>query len=60
VDLTPPEREYADRIQAGELRPELLFPNDAETASRLQRHPVLVWKAENAKRHAQKRIKPGR
>ena len=51
VALTPPEREYTDRIQAGQLRPDLLFPDDEALAGRLARHPALLWKAQNAKRH---------
>lgn len=49
--LIPAEREYTDRLQAGELRPDLLFPDDDELAGRLARHPALLWKAQNAKRH---------
>ncbi len=49
--LEPEEREYTDRLQAGDLRPELLFPADPETAARLARHPALLWKARNAQRH---------
>lgn len=52
VALTPGEREYIDRLQAGDLRPELLFPDDDELAGRVARHPALLWKADNAKRHA--------
>lgn len=52
VALTPTEREYIDRLQAGELRPALLFPEDHELTGRLSRHPALLWKAENARRHA--------
>jgi len=51
LDLTPAEREYTDRIQLGELRSDLLFPDDQELAERVARHPALLWKAENAKRH---------
>ena len=49
--LTAAEREYTDRLQTGDLRPELLFPTDPETAGRLERHPALRWKARNAARH---------
>lgn len=48
---TDAEREYIECINRGELRPQLLFPDDEETAERLQRHPALLWKAENARRH---------
>lgn len=49
------EKEYIDRLQHGELRPELLFPDDPESAERIRRHPVLLWKAQNAKAHASKK-----
>jgi hypothetical protein len=52
LHLTPAEREYSDRIQSGELRPELLFPDDQETARRLASHPALLWKARNSREHA--------
>lgn len=55
LELTPAEREYTDRIQVGELRPELLFPDDEELAARVARHPALLWKAENAMRHGKRR-----
>jgi predicted nucleotidyltransferase component of viral defense system len=51
LDLTPAEREYTDRIQVGDLCSELLFPDDEELASRVAKHPALLWKAENAQRH---------
>ena len=52
--LSDDEREYIDRVHAGELAPELLFPDDSEMASRLQRHPALRWKIDNVKRHLSK------
>jgi hypothetical protein len=55
LELTPAAREYTDRIQVGELRPDLLFPDDEELASRVGRHPALLWKAENARRHRKAR-----
>jgi predicted nucleotidyltransferase component of viral defense system len=51
LDLTPAEREYTDRIHAGELRPDLLFTDDPELAARVARHPALLWKSENARRY---------
>ena len=51
LDLAPAEREYTDQLQVGELRPDLLFPNDENLAARVARHPALLWKAENARRH---------
>jgi hypothetical protein len=46
--------EYIDRVHAGELSPELLFPGDNEMANRIQRHPALLWKIDNVTRHLSK------
>jgi len=51
VTLDEAEREYVDRVHAGELSPALLFPDDEELADRLLRHPVLLWKVENVRRY---------
>lgn len=51
LDLDGPEREYCDRLQRGELKPELLFGDDAALAERFRRHPALQWKAANALAH---------
>lgn len=50
--LSDAEREYVKRLQVGELRPELVCPDDTLMAERLSRHPALLWKARNAKEHA--------
>ncbi len=54
VTLDDAEREYIERVHAGELSPELLFPDDEELTNRLRRHPALLWKIENVKRHLSK------
>jgi hypothetical protein len=46
--LSDAEREFTDRLQRGELRPELLFADEPDLAARVARHPVLLWKAQNA------------
>ena len=51
VTLDDAEREYIDRVHAGELLPELLFPDDEELANRLARYPALLWKIENVRGH---------
>jgi len=51
-DLTRAEREYCDRLQRGELVPELLFPDAPELAARVEVSPPLQWKARNARRQA--------
>ena len=48
LDLTDSEREFTDRLQFGELRPELIFAAQPELAARAARHPGLLWKVENA------------
>jgi predicted nucleotidyltransferase component of viral defense system len=54
LDLSGAEREFCDRLQEGELRPELLRFDDVEIADRVRRHPALLWKAQNARDHAQR------
>ena len=49
--LTRSEIEYCDRLQRGELRPELIFAGDDSIAERFMAHPALAWKALNARRH---------
>ncbi len=56
--LSSPEREYCERLQRGELVPELLFPGNAEIAERARRHPGLQWKAQHAGEHARKSNRP--
>ena len=48
LKLTAAEREYVERLQKGELNPELLFPQDPDMADKLRHHPALLWKAKNA------------
>ena len=55
VELSDPEREYVERLQRGELHPELVFPDDAAMAEKLRRHPALLWKAKNARDYAVRR-----
>jgi len=50
--LDAEEREYCTRLQRGELRPALLFPNDPDLAERVAASPPLLWKASNAKKHS--------
>jgi predicted nucleotidyltransferase component of viral defense system len=54
VTLDDEEREYIERVHAGKLSPELLFPDDEELTIRLRRHPALLWKIENVRRHLSK------
>jgi hypothetical protein len=54
LELSPAEIEFCDRLQAGELRPELLTFDDPEILDRLRCHPALLWKAENARMHSRR------
>ncbi|HEX9819721.1 MAG TPA: nucleotidyl transferase AbiEii/AbiGii toxin family protein [Methylomirabilota bacterium] len=53
--LSDPEKEYVERIQWGEFKPELVVGDDPEMLERVRRHPMLLWKAENGR----KRRRPG-
>ena len=48
--LSPSEAEYVERIQWGELAPELVVANQPELLARLRTHPALLWKVENARK----------
>lgn len=48
---TEPEREYTERLQQGELRPDVFLPDQPELAARLSQHPALLWKAQNSREH---------
>jgi predicted nucleotidyltransferase component of viral defense system len=48
--LSPDEIEYCDRLQLGELRPDLVFGDDENLTAAFRAHPALQWKALNAGR----------
>ncbi len=50
LTLNEREREYVERLQWGESRPELVVSEDPELLDRVRRHPALLWKAENARK----------
>lgn len=54
LDLTEAERSYLDAFNAGEVRPELLFGNDTESATRLALHPAINWRLQNIRGHLKK------
>jgi len=54
VALSDDEREYVERIQWGEFRPELVVKDRPELIERIRRHPGLLWKAENGRRRARR------
>ncbi len=49
LTLSDEERTFIDRLHHGELELSLLFPDDSEEAARISKHPVLLWKAKNAR-----------
>ena len=51
LSLTEAEREFCERLQTGELKPELIFPTDSDLAEKVGSHPALRWKAKNAREH---------
>jgi len=50
-DLDDSEREFVDRLQVGDLRLDLLVPEDEEMSERLGKWPPLQWKVLNARKH---------
>lgn len=54
VTLSDDEREYVEHIQWGEFHPELVVKERPELLERVQRHPGLVWKAENGRRRVRR------
>ncbi len=50
LNLSTEEAEYVERLQLGELRPELVAADQPELVARLRSHPALLWKVQNARR----------
>lgn len=51
LSFDPNEEAFIAAIQQGELKPELLFPDDPEEAGRLMTHPAIRWKIQNVKNY---------
>lgn len=51
LSVESPEEAYLAAIHQGELRTELLFPNDAAEAARIAEHPAILWKLANVRAH---------
>ncbi len=45
------EEEFLKAMAAGSYQPELLFANTQEIVQRINRHPALLWKAENVAKY---------
>ncbi len=48
--LDDSERQFIDRLQVGDLRLDLLVPEDAEMRERLGKWPPIQWKVLNARK----------
>ncbi len=57
LTLAPHEEDFTAAMQQGELRPELLFPDNPEEAGRITAHPAIRWKLENVRGYL---TRPGR
>lgn len=51
LTLDEEESAFVNTLNAGELRPELLFPQNPELVAKFMKYPHLLWKAQNAKAH---------
>ena len=60
LTLEPNEEAFAAAVQKGELKPELLFPDDPEAAGRLAAHPAILWKIQNVQNHLARPAKRGK
>jgi len=49
IKVDPVESEYIASIEQGEIRAELLFPNDSDKAALVARHPAIRWKIKNVR-----------
>lgn len=45
------ESDFLSAIERGQMRPDLLFPDNKELAQRIATHPALLWKIENIRGH---------
>jgi hypothetical protein len=54
MTLTDAEQEYFAEVQRGRLRLDLLCGSDSAEAAHLSRHPALLWKIANVKKHLAK------
>ncbi|MEA3420384.1 MAG: hypothetical protein U9Q97_01755 [Acidobacteriota bacterium] len=55
LELSPPEREYLQKIHEGVLQPEVLFPDAPEESAKFVVHPAILWKVANVRSHLKAR-----
>ena len=60
LSLESNEEAFAAAVQKGELKPELLFPDDPEAAGRLATHPAILWKIQNVQNYLARPAKRGK
>jgi hypothetical protein len=51
LKLESDEAAYGAAVAQGELKPELLFPDNLEEAGRVAAHPAILWKLQNVKNY---------
>lgn len=51
LNLEPNEEAYIAAIKQGELKPELLFPDNQEEAGHVATHPAILWKLQNVRNY---------
>lgn len=51
LSLQSHEKAYIDAIQHGDLRLDLLFHNNEKDIEQLGKHPAILWKLENVRKH---------
>lgn len=54
TNLSADEKRYVDELQWGEFHPQLVTAGDSDLAHRLERHPALLWKLENARKRVRR------
>ena len=57
LSLDAHEEAYLAAIEQGELKPELLFPDDSIIAARVAEHPAILWKIQNVRARAKRQGK---
>jgi hypothetical protein len=55
LSLKPGERDYLAAIERGEIRTELVFPEDEKQARIFAEHPALQWKLLNVRQNLSRR-----
>ena len=51
LGLNKRERQYISEIAKGQVKPELLLPEDQAFCNSLKQHPAVLWKIQNVRKH---------